>query len=66
MARPLRTLRVGNTVVRRNHLRRRLLQELDQLIDRAERLETRSPANSQGCVEQMISERCQMLAKLCG
>lgn len=65
MIRPLRHIRMGQQVVRRNHLRRQLLQEVDQLLARAEVLET-AENSVRNRLEDMIAERCKMLARLCG
>lgn len=65
MIRPLRHIRIGQQVVRRNHLRRQLLQEVDQLLARAETLET-AENGTRNRLEDMIAERCQMLVSLCG
>ena len=65
MMRPLRHIRMGQQVVRRNHLRRQLLQEVDQLLARAEVLEA-VENGARNMLEDMIAERCRMLARLCG
>ncbi|WP_250657000.1 hypothetical protein [Alkalimarinus coralli] len=69
MASELCQIRLGKEVKKRNQIRRQLLQEVSQLIQKLEIEETQRTRPSFGTLrsyESMIHERCSMLARLSG
>ena len=69
MASNLCQIRLGNEVKKRNQIRKQLLKEVNNLIEKLEVEEAHRSKPSVGTVrsyELMIHDRCNMLARLSG